>query len=458
MKSFKYIKYVLIMALQINNKSVIDFYKKNKHISFEEVNIFMVDMLQKIIQSDSPNLLSEMNKTLMTMQTKMDTMTNDISKIQNETQSQLTLKMMEIKEQYLDHLKASLNNNVSEKIQPILKEHSQSLMDKTHLLLNDLIPKNQQHIKGELKESLQRFENSILKEQYNPNELNEFMKHIETKLNEHWIHTSEKLVKSENHLENGFKEMRELTTTNQQNMSVILNKMENSSSKGKISENILFHVLQSLFPSGEIDSVGTQKETGDVMLHRRDKSSILIENKNWDKNVLQSEVQKFIRDCEIQNCSGLFLSQNCGICNKDNFEINIHDGNILLYIHNVNYDKEIIKVAIDIIDHFKVNLDKINDKVDVNTIKKDVLESIHREYNVYRTQKDSLQKMIKETQTKLLKQVDELKMPDLEKYLSLYYSFASNKFTCQFCGFTSDKKAGLSAHERGCKAKKENNN
>ena len=66
--------------------------------------------------------------------------------------------------------------------------------------------------------------------------------------------------------------------------------------------------------------------------------------------------------------------------------------------------------------------------------------------------------MIKETQTKLLKQVDELKMPDLEKYLSLYYSFASNKFTCQFCGFTSDKKAGLSAHERGCKAKKENNN
>ena len=37
-------------------------------------------------------------------------------------------------------------------------------------------------------------------------------------------------------------------------------------------------------------------------------------------------------------------------------------------------------------------------------------------------------------------------------------SFACNKFTCQFCGFTSDKKAGLSAHERGCKAKKENNN
>ena len=127
----------------------------------------------------------------------------------------------------------------------------------------------------------------------------------------------------------------------------------------------------------------------------------------------------------------------------------------MLYIHNVNYDKEIIKVGIDIIDHFKMNLDKMNDKIDVNTIKKDVLDSIHREYNNYRIQKDTLQKMIKETQSKLLRQVDELKMPDLENYLSMYYSFSSGKFTCQYCGFVSEKKAGLSAHERGCKIKKE---
>ena len=43
----------------------------------------------------------------------------------------------------------------------------------------------------------------------------------------------------------------------------------------------------------------------------------------------------------------------------------------------------------------------------------------------------------------------------MEKYLSIYYSFSSSKFTCQYCGFVSEKKAGLSAHERGCKVKKE---
>jgi len=50
--------------------------------------------------------------------------------------------------------------------------------------------------------------------------------------------------------------------------------------------------------------------------------------------------------------------------------MDIHDGNVLLYIHNVNYDKEVIKIGIDIIDHFKMNLDKLNANVDVNTIKK----------------------------------------------------------------------------------------
>jgi hypothetical protein len=403
----------------------------------------------------SPNMMNEMNKTLLCLQSKMETMTQDISKLQTDAQNILILKMMEMKDIYMEQLKSALTNNVSEKIQPILKDHTSTFMDKTKLLLNELIPKNQEHMKSELKDSLQRFELSIMKEKYNPQELSTFIQNLETKFNQYVMETNEKLMRSEHKLESGFKEMRELTTTNQQHMSLILNKMENSSSKGKLSENVLNHILQNLYPSAEIDCVGTQKETGDVMLNRRDKHTILIENKNWDKNVVQSEVQKFIRDCETQQCSGLFLSQNCGICNKDNFEIDIHDGNVLLYIHNVNYDKEIIKVGIDIIDHFKMNLDKMNDKIDVNTIKKDVLDSIHREYNNYRIQKDTLQKMIKETQSKLLRQVDELKMPDLENYLSMYYSFSSGKFTCQYCGFISEKKAGLSAHERGCKIKKE---
>jgi hypothetical protein len=430
------------MSLEIKSKRVIDFYNNNKNISFEEVNIFMVDLLEKMVQSGhTPSLLGDMNKTILLLQNKMDELNTNVSRIQNETQTNLSLKMMEMKDQYIEQLKMVLTSNLSEKISPILKDHTSTFIDKTQLLLNEMIPKNQENIKQELKSTFELLQKNIMKESdhYNPQKLSEFLLIIEK------------------NMEDGFKEMKEITNYNQQSVSCILNKMENSSSKGKMSENILFNILQGLYPTAHIDYVGNQKETGDVMFSRRDKPIILIENKNWDKNVPQTEVQKFIRDCDIQKCSGLFLSQNCGICNKDNFELDIHDGNVLLYVHQANYDKEIIKVAIDIIDHFKMNLDKINDKVDVNTIKKNVLEDIHKEYCDYRNQKDTLQKTIKDTYSKLLKQVDEMKMPNLEKYLSTYYSFSCGKFVCEYCGFVSEKKAGLSAHIRGCKKKKQNN-
>mgnify|MGYP001284910449 CR=1 FL=1 len=36
------------MALQISNKRVVEFYKRHSMVSFEEVNVFMVDILEKM--------------------------------------------------------------------------------------------------------------------------------------------------------------------------------------------------------------------------------------------------------------------------------------------------------------------------------------------------------------------------------------------------------------------------
>ena len=49
----------------------------------------------------------------------------------------------------------------------------------------------------------------------------------------------------------------------------VLKKLENSSVKGQMSENILFNILHSLFPSGQIDHVGQTKETGDIILFKK---------------------------------------------------------------------------------------------------------------------------------------------------------------------------------------------
>ena len=61
-----------------------------------------------------------------------------------------------------------------------------------------------------------------------------------------------------------------------------------------MAENIIVNILHSIYPTGQIDYVGQTKETGDIILSRKEKPKILIENKDWGRNVSQDEVKKFI--------------------------------------------------------------------------------------------------------------------------------------------------------------------
>jgi hypothetical protein len=240
----------------------------------------------------------------------------------------------------------------------------------------------------------------------------------------------------------------------QNNVGELLKKLEVSSCKGKMSENVLFNILQSLYSTAQIDIVGDQKETGDIMLTRKNKPTILIENKNWGRNVIQDEVKKFIRDVEIQGCCGLFLSQNYGIANKENFEININDGNILLYVHEVRNDPEKIRIAIDMIDNFKYKLDEIViNNGNSYTIDKEVLDEINKEYQFFVSQKLLQIKTVKDFGQKMIKQIEENDFPSLEKFLSTRYAFSSSKYVCEFCDFVGKNQSAMSAHKRGCKSK-----
>jgi hypothetical protein len=235
--------------------------------------------------------------------------------------------------------------------------------------------------------------------------------------------------------------------------------MENSSSKGKISENILFNILQSIYPTAEINSVGGVKETGDIMLIRKDKPTILFENKNYDKNVVQEEVKKFLRDVELQNCCGIMLAQHYGITNKENFEIEINNNNVLVYLHKVEYDADKIKAAVDIIDHFKSKMIDIN-KIhgDDITIDKDVLDDINKEYQLFTANKLSHIKTIKDCQQRLLTQVEEIKIPNLEHFLSKLYAYSSKEDICEYCNYVAKNPRALTAHYRGCNLKKQHDN
>ena len=167
-----------------------------------------------------------------------------------------------------------------------------------------------------------------------------------------------------------------------------------------------------------------------------------------------------MRDVEIQKCHGLFLSQNVGICSKDNYEINILEGNLVtVYIHNVNYDQEKISVGVDIIDNISEILKEI-DVLEINqsteySISKELTQFINAEYQNYLAHKERTIKMAKDFVANLIKHEEEFNFSSLEKFLESKCSTQNNKNVCKYCGFIGKKAQSLSAHMRGCTKYKE---
>ena len=458
-------------SLSCNNKSVFEFYKKHNNLDFETMNILFVNILEELNKDISTSLSNNIATQLLTnikgLQEQVNSINENINKLHLETQYNFGIKFNEFKSEYVKDITHLLNSNTLEKIGPLIKEYNSNLFDKTFIMINDIVPKNNDSLLNQIRENIKGFHNSInedtnklLNSTLNQKSLDDFIHTIENKFSGSQQLINSIINASEQRLDVKVDDIREKmcdireNSSRQQNIvSDLLKKMEISSVKGACSENILFNILQSLYPSGQIDNVGQQKETGDIMLTRKNKPTILIENKNWSKNVVQEEVKKFIRDVETQNCCGLFLSQNFGIANKENFEININNGNILLYVHEVNNDAEKIKIAIDIIDNFKTKLDECCSNNDGYTIDKEILDEINKEYQLFTSQKLSQIKNIKDFSTKMVKQIEDTQFPVLDKFLCTKYAFSSSKYVCEFCDFIAKNQQAMSAHKRGCKFK-----
>jgi len=400
--------------LSTTNAKIVDFYKQHPSISFEHSNLLLIELLEKMETKEdiSSAMMTQMADRLKTMEEHLQ-----------RQEGMFSLKMMEMKDKYMEDMKLVLSNNVSEKVSPLLQNYNQQLLDKTTILFQ------------------------ILPEKIK--ELQSFMEANKTNPNMDLTQIEQRFEKTQRELDAGFKQIAEISTQNQQSVSDLLGKMNNSSHKGKISENMLFSILQGLYSSANIVSVGTTKETGDFMLERKNKQKILIENKDYTRSVPTEEVNKFIRDCEIQSCSGLFIS-NSGICGKESYEVQVHNGEVLVYIQFCNNDSDKVKIGIDIIDHFKEMLEQLDQGTDTESISKEVVKEMNDEYKLWASNRTAMLKSIKEFHESMKKQLDAMSIPSLEKYLSTRFTPVNIILSCEHCGFPCKNKQSLSAHQRGC--------
>jgi len=462
--------------LTIHNKEVFEFYSKYS-LDFEQMNILFYNILQQIINTTDKSYDNNIASIILHKITNLE---NNFSTIENslyKQQLELSTKLNEYKKDYINDLKLILLSNNVEYISPLIKETNNTLLDKTTLIINELIPKNQNVLSKEIDNNFKLLQSNIIQEtnklfttSMTQTNIDEFI-HSSNLLITQTINSVTSIISSiENKLENNLtintrkiEDLHKNITDNnnnniklQQNVTEMLKKFEKGSGKGNVSENVLYNILLSLFPCAQIDYVGNEfKESGDIILIRNNKPKILIENKDHDTcNVPKHDIDKFIRDCEIQQCCGIMFSQNRGITNKENYELQINNGNILLYVHNVNFDVDKIKTSIEIVEQFKLKFDEINMDNDVCNIDTVILEQINKEFNHYTSQKHSLLKLVKDFNDKMNTSINELKMPSLEQFLSKHYATSSNQGNniCKYCEKFIPK--SLSQHYRYCNEKK----
>jgi hypothetical protein len=462
--------------LSICNKEVFEFYHKHS-LDFEQINILFCNILQQLITSTD---ISYDNNIASTILKKISNIENNFSNIEQHLfkhQIDISNKLNEYKKEYINDLKLILLSNNVEHISPLIKETNNNLIDKTTLIINELLPKNHTAITKDIENNFKLLQSQIMNEttkllssSMNQMNVDEFINNSNLLMTQS-IHSISTIINTIEHkidsslninsfkMDELYKNINDNHNNNillQQRVTDMLKKFEKGSGKGNVSENVLYNILLSLFPCAQIDYVGNEiKETGDIILIRNNKPKILIENKDHDAcNVPKHDVDKFIRDCEIQQCCGIMFSQNRGIANKENYELQINNGNVLLYVHNVNFDNDKIKTAIEIVEQFKLKYDEINTDNDVYNIETSVLEEINKEFNNYTSQKHSLLKLVKDFNEKINSSINDLKMPCLEQFLSKHYATSSNQGNniCKYCEKFVPK--SLSQHYRYCIDKK----
>ena len=178
--------------LCLDNHRVFQFYKTHPYINFEEVNVFLVDVFEKILQKN----VDDFNKSEI-----LQNIVQRIECLHKNLDTTVIHKISECKKEYIEDLKTNLSIHTSDKLTPIINQFNQIIQDKIQIMFNDKV--------SIVENKLQNIIDSNKINMDNQNNLND-------------------------------------------NVSTLIKKMENSSSKGAISENLLYNVLVNLFSNNNV--------------------------------------------------------------------------------------------------------------------------------------------------------------------------------------------------------------
>ena len=469
----------------IDNSRICSFYNNNRNIDIVTTNLFFIDFFENLTDTaNSSNIntqlisfMNENKKQIEKLSSNIESVSDCVAKLNIDIANNLLIQLANNKKDYIEDVKGVVMNSsltINEKINSMIHQNNEHLIDKTKILLNEIIPKNNETLNNQVQNTFKQLNEQISDDTHkiitnNNNEkmLTDFISNFENKYN-NTIQTIQQplfsfFTASEDRINNNINVLKENAIESlssqlklQGELGEFLGKYKGSSNKGKFGEHRLESVLNETYCDAEIINTSGTKASGDFIMKRFDRPTIMFENKEYDFNVPKDEVHKFIRDAENLNTNGVLISHNTGIVYKHNFQIDVNRNNVLVYIHNCDYSPDKIKTAVDIIDYLYKQIQVIGvDDDNTNVITTEMLNCVNDDFQKFVSQKESLLMIVKDFNKKISSQIEDIQFPTLEKYLSNKYASVKSKcLVCDICNdFSARNKQSMAAHKRACNKK-----
>jgi len=426
----------------------------------------------EVISTNNFNhLLSEMTANKNAMLLLQET----VNSMKTDNLTSIISELNEIKEEYLYELKTLVISETTDKISTIMEANNTNLLNKTIDVIRNVIPNINAKQYDDINRSLYSFQKTISSDTQNllksvdTQALKEYMNNFEIKSSLMLQNIQQPILSfissSEERINKNVNAIKEnITNTDDKHMSFVNNvtsMLDNYKKKQHIEHRTNNHFISFLtksFGNADISSKFFGLDNTTTILKRITKPTILIQNYELETNIHVDDINSFMNTISDENACGILISQYSGVSNKNDFQIEFHDNNIVIFIHNADYSNTKIEAAVNIIDHLYFKLHQFN-KTGINddfTIPKDILELINNEYQMFISQKTAVIDVLKESQKKVMAQLDEIKFPSLDKYLSSKYSapIVKQGLKCDICKcYSANNLKALAAHKRGCMRK-----
>jgi len=459
-------------SIQLTHPRICAFYESNPDISPETVNLLMIDILesaskpgQPIQLQTNPIQITEITETLQTIKQSV-----------LEITSRFSTEFIVAKTKYLHEFTSACAQTDCSSKRAILLENNTTLIRSIEKITHEIcaIKGVNQSIGDKIATIIRQFhkiintniESLLLKTDTDPSRIvNEFTHNFEMNTT-HMAHTINQILCD-------FVSAKE-TQTKQ-----VVECLQQNADKANINYSKLMYELHDFIHYTQNHQSSTQSIVAPpfesvlsriyctaslvvdtptmCVLSRETKPVIAIQNiSHTDRNITLDEIKSFLSCLQKKGTNGILISQYTGITSKPNLYIEIHNNRVVVYVHQLEFSPEKLQTAIEIVDTVSAKLAEFNVSVDQKyAIPKDTLDDMNREYQTFIVQKETILTTLKESQKKLVGQIEEIQLSTLDKYLSTRYSSTKKQgYLCNLChSFTVSTLKGLAAHKRGCTRK-----